>query len=82
MLEVLELESIVKSIRQEGIEIHNVSTKYNAIAGVMEAQYGHLPLGSKTLQEIQCFFREHQHILDLYQSLCLSSVTVDNSCLS
>lgn len=74
MLEFFILESILKYCLQEGIKIipENIAIIYNAIAEILDTTYTQLPIGSKTLSDIQSFLREHDHNLEIYRALCIS----------
>ena len=76
-MEYFLLECILlKYCRQEGIDAtsENVTIVYNATVEVSTAIKDDLPLATKDNEAIMTFLREHEHILQLYQTLCVAEI--------
>lgn len=37
-----------------------------------------LPLGEKSVSEVETFLREHEHNLDFYKALCITSLQLED----
>lgn len=74
MLEFFILESILKYILQEGIQLLpvNIQIIYNAIAEILDTTHTQLPVGTKSISDINTFLHEHDHNLKVFRALCLS----------
>lgn len=74
MLEFFILESILKYILQERVQLLpvNIQKIYNALAEILNTTHTPLPVGTKTISDITTFLHEHDHNLKVFRALCLS----------
>ena len=74
--EFFVLEGIFKYCLDEGINPASdiIYKIYNIIVEVAQAVHESFPISAKDIDSIEKFLKEHEHILELYQSLCISKL--------
>ena len=78
IFEFFTLECILKHCIQQEIATttQNVALIYNAAVEVAQASENQLPIANMDIESVDRFFREHQHNLLLYQSLCVACIKI------
>ena len=76
LLEFFALENILSYCTKQDISITaaNIAIIYNAMAELVMSNEHVVPLGQKSINDISTFIKEHEHLLDFYTSLCITSL--------
>ena len=76
ILEFFILESITKYCIREGIETTpgNIEKTYNAIVEISDTLNKKLPIGTKSIDDVEVFLKEHDHIVEVFKALCLAQI--------
>ena len=80
LLEFFVLESILKHCTRNGIETtpSNIEKIFNTIVEISDTLDTNIQIGEKSTDNIECFLREHSHIIEVFKALCLAQV--ENEC--
>ena len=80
ILEFFVLEAITKYCLREGIQTTAASIEiiYNTIVEISDTLHAKLPIGTKSTDDVECYLREHDHIVDVFKALCLAQI--ENEC--
>jgi len=80
LLEFFVLESILKHCTRNGIETtpSNIEKIFNTIVEISDTLDTNIQIGQKSIDNIECFLREHSHIIEVFKALCLAQV--ENEC--
>lgn len=83
ILEFFALDQSVKFCIEEGIDVSadNVLVIYNTVVEVSQAIQSEksLQLAMKTLEDIDTFLKEYDHLRNVFQSLCIGMLISENS---
>ena len=78
----LFFESITKYCIRVGIETMpgNIEKIYNTIAEIEDMQDTKLTIGTKSIDDVECFLKQHDYIVEVVKALCLARIK--NECES
>ena len=81
ILEFFVLEAITKYCLREGIETtsENIERIFNTIVEISDTLDMKLSIGTKSIDDVERFLRERDHIVDVFKALCLAQLA--NECM-
>lgn len=72
LLEFFAMEQVLNYCMMQEIP-ENIATIYNVMVEIVVLYDFVLPIGKKSISEVDKFMREHEYHLDFYRTLCITS---------